>query len=179
MAPVSKRSLSALEKVIDGIPEQVDTFRNQSMSQRKHRSKERSLFRKFLAKLAGPDKEDQVAFMVNQAQVISSKTYVKAVLKSIPEIPDYLTLQKKNRPTYAHVHSLIDKILPIAAGSEEINSQKRVFESRWEFLHKQRYEPTTMTIKSVKKVIETKFEGKNERIEFYLNQARNIDIYAY
>ena len=147
--------------MIDGIPEQVDTFRNQSMSQRKHRSKERSLFRKFLAKLAGPDKEDQVAFMVYQAQVISSKTYVKAVLKSIPEIPDYLTLQKKNRPTYAHVHSLIDKILPIAAGSEEINSQKRVFESRWEFLHKQRYEPTTMTIKSVKKVIETKFEGKN------------------
>ena len=92
MAPLPAWLLLSLKEVIDRIPEQAQTYKNQTESQQNKRSKERSLFRKFLAKLAGNDKEDQVAFLVNQAKVISRKTYIKAMLQSIPKQPDYLTI---------------------------------------------------------------------------------------
>ena len=71
---------------------------------------------------------------------------IRKLIESIPVPPDYDTLEKKNRPAHAPVHSLIDKILPIAASSENILSQKKVFENRWEFMHKQPYVPTTMIV---------------------------------
>ena len=77
-----------------------------------------------MAKLAGEDKKDQIAFMVDRARKMSSKTYMKAVLESIPEWPSYLTLEK-----YTYVLSLINQLLPIAAGSENSLSQKKVFKS--------------------------------------------------
>ena len=122
--------MSNLELAIDEIPKQDSPFKNQSSAQLKNRTRERSLFRKLAAKLAGEEKGDQVAFMINQSRKVSSKTYVKDVLKSIPKLPDYVELEKKNRQTHAHVHSLIDQILRIAAGSENIESQKKVFENR-------------------------------------------------
>ena len=81
MPPLTKANLSALEKAIDEIPDQTIAFRNQSQYHYKKRTLERNLFRKLLTKLAGGDKEDKIAFLVNQAQLISRKTYVKAVLK--------------------------------------------------------------------------------------------------
>ena len=93
-------------------------------------SRERNLFRQLLAKLAGEDKDEQVEFLVHHARKISRKTYIKVVLESIPDPPDYITLEKKHRQTHVSVHSLIDKILRVAAGSENIQSQKKVFENR-------------------------------------------------
>ena len=130
MAPLTTGMLSSLKQAIDKIPKQDNPFRNQTASELKHRSKERNLFRKLLAKLAGEDKDEQVEFLVHHARKISRKTYIKVVLESIPDPPDYITLEKKHRQTHASVHSLIDKILRVAAGSENIQSQKKVFENR-------------------------------------------------
>ena len=169
MAPVTAKMLSNLEEAIDQIPNQD---RNQTPRQFRKRAGLRLLFRKLLVKLAGEDKDEQVAFMVHQARKVSSKTYIKAVLESIPNQPDYVTLDKKNRPTYFPVRSLLDEILPIAAGTENIPSQKKLFENRWEFMHKEPYVPTTMTVRFIRKVIEAKFNSIDEQIDFYLSQAR-------
>ena len=179
MPPLTKANLSALEKAIDEIPDQTIAFRNQSQYHYKKRTLERNLFRKLLTKLAGGDKEDKIAFLVNQAQLISRKTYVKAVLESIPKQPDYSTLEKKNRPTHAHIHKLIDQLLPIVAGSRDILSQKRVFESRWQYLHNMPYIPTKMSLNSIEKAIELKFEDRNERIKFFMSQARKVNKKSY
>ena len=179
MAPLTTGMLSSLKQAIDKIPKQDNPFRNQTASELKHRSKERNLFRKLLAKLAGADKDNQVAFLVTKARRICSKTYMKVVLESIPNQPDYLTIEKKNRQTFAPVHSLIDEILRIAAGSGNIVSQKKIFESRWEVMHKELYVATSMTVRSIIKVIEEKFGRRDERIDFYLVKAREINIKSY
>ena len=71
MAPLTTGMLSSLEQAIEQIPKQDKPFRNQSPNELKHRSKERKLFRKLLAKLAGEDPDQQVAFLANQARKIS------------------------------------------------------------------------------------------------------------
>ena len=179
MAPLTTGMLSNLERAIDQIPNQDCPFRNQSWNQLKHRARERHLFRKLVAKLAGEEKDDQVAFMINQSRRVSRTTYVKAVLESIPKQPDYDSLEKKNRQTHAHIHRLIDQILRIAAGSENIQSQKKIFENRWEYMHKQAYVPTTMSIKTIQKMTDAKFGSRDERINFYLSQARRINKKAF
>ena len=139
MAPLTATLLSSLEEVIDQIPDQTQSFRSQTQGQIRKRSKERTVFRRFLAKLSGDDKNDQIAFLINQAQKISRRTYVKVALHSIQKPPDYATLQKRSRETHAHIYQLIDEILPIAAGSTSLISQMRVFENRWKFLHNESF----------------------------------------
>ena len=95
MAPLTTGMLSSLKQAIDKIPKQDNPFRNQTPSELRYRSRQRNLFRQLLAKLAGEDKDEQVALLVNQARKISKKTYVKIVLESIPDPPDYNTLEKK------------------------------------------------------------------------------------
>ena len=136
MAPLTSVMLSSLQQVIKKIPDQLNAFRSQLPNQTTERSKELKLFRALLAKLAGNDKNHQTAFLVSQAHKICRTTYVQVALESIPAPPNYATLPKKNRGTYAHVHGLIDKVLPIAAGSTSLNSQRLVFKNRWKLLHK-------------------------------------------
>ena len=152
MPPLTKGFLSSLHKVLDKIPDQVDSFQSLSQYQVEKRSKDRKMFRKLLSKLSGNDKDDQIAFLINEARTISSQTYVKVALKSIPRPPDYATLLKKNRQTHARVHQLIDEILPIAAGSTSLISQKSVFENRWNFLHKEPF--LQSSIKSLSNPVE-------------------------
>lgn len=130
MPPLTTLMLSNLGRAIDQIPDQIDSFLDQSEIQKRLRSEERKLFRKLVSKLAGNDKDHQTAFLINQARKISRTTYVQVALDSVPKLPDYAELEKKNRKTYAHVHNLIDKILPIAAGSGSLQSQRKVFENR-------------------------------------------------
>ena len=80
MAPLTTGMLSSLEQAIDQIPNQDISYRNQSTCQLKQRTRERLLFRKLVAKLAGEEKDDQVAFMINQSRRVSNKTYVNVVL---------------------------------------------------------------------------------------------------
>lgn len=174
MAPLTKGMLASLGKAIDQIPEHTDAFRNQSKRFYKARRKERSLFRKLVAKLGGTDKEEQIAFLIDQARKISSTTYIKAALKSISPPPDYGTLPKTQRQNYAHLHQLVDQILPIAAGSESTLSQKMLFESRWSFVHKEPYVPTNISIKSLCKALESKFDNKNDLIELYMTRAKTV-----
>ena len=95
MAPLTTAMLSSLKQAIDEMPSEPCPFRNITPSALKKRKKFCVLFRKLLAKLAGDDIDEQIAFMVKQMRKISSKTYVKAVLESIPDPPDYNTLEKK------------------------------------------------------------------------------------
>ena len=46
-------------------------------------------------------------------------------------------------------------------------------------MHKEPYVPTTMTVRSIRKVIEAKFNSRDEQIDFYLSQARKINIKVY
>ena len=68
MAPLTKGMLASLGKAIDQIPEQTDAFRNQPKRFYEARKKERSLFRKLVAKLVGVDKEEQIVFLMDQAR---------------------------------------------------------------------------------------------------------------
>ena len=117
MPPLTTLMLSYLGQAIDQIPDQIDSFGDQSEVHKRKRSAERKLFRRLVSKLAGNDKEHQTAFLINQAQKISRTSYVQVALDSLAKPQDYAELNKKNRKTHAHVHNLIDKILPIAAGS--------------------------------------------------------------
>ena len=122
MPPLTTLMLSNGGRAIDQIiPNQIDSFGDQSEIQKRLRSEERKLFRKLVSKLAGNFKDHQTAFLINQARKISRTTYVQVALDSVPKIPDYAELEKKNRKTSAHVHNLIDKILPLSAGSQSFH----------------------------------------------------------
>ena len=174
MPPLTQGILLSLGKTINQIPDQTDTFRNQPTSFHKRIFSENTLFRKLVAKLVGEDIEEQIAFLMHQARKMSSTTYIKAALKSIPPPPDYATLQKVQRQNYSHLHQLIDQIIPIAAGSESILSQKMLIENRWTFVHKEPYVPINMSLKSLRKAIEKKFNSKDEMIEYYMSRAQKL-----
>ena len=145
--------LSRLQEVIGQIPDRTDAFGDESDIEKRERCPERALFRQLVAKLAGKDKDQQTRFLITQARKISRNTYVQITLESIPKPPDYAELHKKNRKTYAHVHNVIDKVLPIAAGSDSLLSQKKIFENRWEFLHKERFMPSSTHFKELQTLI--------------------------
>ena len=111
MAPLTTLMLSNLGRAIDQIPDQIDSFGDQSEIQKRLRSKERKLLRKLVSKLAGNDKDHQTAFLINQARKISRTTCVQVALDSVPKLPDYAELEKKNRHcpphsvTYNHKHT--------------------------------------------------------------------------
>ena len=61
----------------------------------------------------------------------------------------------------------VDKILRTVAGSENIESKKKIFENRQKFMHNQAYVPITLTIKTIQKMTEAKFKSGDERIDFH------------
>ena len=130
MPPLTMLMLSRLQEVIGQIPDRTDAFGDESDIAKRERCPERALFRQLVAKLAGKDKDQQTRFLITQARKISRNTYVQITLESIPKPPDYAELHIKNRKTYAHVHNLIDKVIPIAAGSDSLLSQKKLLENR-------------------------------------------------
>ena len=105
MPPLTTLMLSNLGQAIDQIPDQIDSFGDQSEIQKRKRSAERKLFWRLVSKLAGNDKEHQTAFLINQAQKISRTSYVQVALDSLPKPPDYAELNKKYRKTHAHLHN--------------------------------------------------------------------------
>ena len=86
--------------------------------------KDRTFLRKLVSKVVGNNKEEQVELLAQQARKISSTTYVQAALKLIPAQPDFLSLKKNNLRHHAHVHNLIDLILPIAASSDLFSAKR-------------------------------------------------------
>ena len=93
MPPLTTPMLSNLGRAIDQIPDQIDSFGDQSEIQKRLRSEERKLCRKLVSKLAGNDKDHQTAFLINQARKISRTTYVQVALDSVPKLPDYAELE--------------------------------------------------------------------------------------
>lgn len=161
--------------------------------------KERTFFGKLVHKLVGDKKDEQVEFLVKQARKISRTTYIQIALNSIPLPPDYCSLQQRARRNHAHIHRLIDIILPIAAGSESPVSQKQVFQNRWLFLHNQPFISTQVTFQELQhsikaisnnteelwqtaelaiKLIPTKVDDskQNENIEQNINHERRGEI---
>ena len=98
-------------------------------------------------------KTDQVASLVNQARKIRSGTFIKQALKTIPVPPTYSSLDKKGRRKHASVHSLIDVILPIAAGSTSPVCQLELLKNRWKYIHKESLEKP-VTWKTLRSSIE-------------------------
>ena len=152
MSDVTRYSklLENLENLIHKLPGRTDSFRNQSKKKKEKTSKERALFRQLTVKLAGDNKDEQVAFLLSQAESITSKLeVVKASLNLIPKPPDFKELKKTSRRTYRGIYSLIDKIVPLAAGSTEPQSQLKLLEARWMHVHKLQLMPYTMNFKTL------------------------------
>ena len=145
-----KTLLQNLENCIRKFPGRTSSFRNQSKKQKEKISKERDLFRKLTVKFAGTNKDEQFAFLLSQAETISSKLdVVKASLNLIPKVPDFKELKKTNRKTYRGIYSLIDKIVSLAAGSDQPKNQLKLLEARWMHLHKLPLMPYTMNFKTL------------------------------
>ena len=94
MPPLTRKILSNLQNAIDNVPEQVNAFKTQSDSEKNERVKERKLFQKLLAKLAGNEKDGQLACLMEIARKINRKTYVQAAVESIPTTADYESREK-------------------------------------------------------------------------------------
>ena len=142
--------LQNLENCIRKFPGRTSSFRNQSKKQKEKTSKERDLFRKLTVKFAGTNKDEQVAFLLSQAETISSKLdVVKASLNLIPKLPDFKELKKTSRRSYRGIYSLIDKIVSLAAGSNQPQSQLKLLEARWMHVHKLPLMPYTMNFKTL------------------------------
>ena len=108
-----------------------------------------------MKKLAGDSPDDQVSFLIYQAQKLKSKAYVlQESLNTIPTPPDFETLAKKNRQPYNHIYRLIDNVLAKAAGSSSLKSQLKILEARWKYVHKQPLLPYTMNFKTLDSAIE-------------------------
>ena len=73
MAPLTTDELSTVQNAIDLLPEQDLPFRRQTtIYHRNVRVGERRIFSKLLARLAGREKEDQVAFLIDQTWVLQT-----------------------------------------------------------------------------------------------------------
>ena len=199
--------LKRFDDLIKKFPARDDPLQNESNNSRKRRSKERLLFRKLIAKLAGCSVHNQVAFLISQAQKLSSKVeVVEASLRSLPNPPDFMTLSKTNRRTYSMIHSLVDKVLPLAAGSTSPRSQLKLLEARFMFVHKQLLLPYTVNFKTLITLIDqlpwnVKEEGtplsqetrllqrllnkiiginnKQNQLKFLIHRAKAINKYSY
>ena len=68
---------------------------------------------------------------MHQARLINRRTYVTQALKTIPTLPEYSELTKNERRPFAHVHSLVENVLQIAAGSTSTEVQLKLLEDRW------------------------------------------------
>ena len=128
--------LENLQKLIHKFPGRTGSFRDQSKKKKEKTARERDLFRQLTVKLAGNNKDEQVAFLLSQAESISSKLeVVKASLNLIPKPPDFMELKKANRRAYSRIFSRIDQILPLVAGSSQPQRQLKLLEARWMHLH--------------------------------------------
>ena len=141
--------------------------------------KDRDLFRQLTVKLAGPSKGEQVAFLLSQAKKISSKSdVVKASLSLVSPPPDFKHLTKEKKRPYRSIYSLIDKILPLAAGSAEPQSQLKLLEARWKHVHKQPLMPYTMDFKTLLSSIDqltwTVIEDDNKLIQ---KQSHEVTLF--
>ena len=132
-----KRWWKVVEKAIKFLPEKSELIENQP-TQSETEVERRCEFLANLTKKIFSKKNEQVTSLLSQAQKISSTTCVQQVLKSIPIPPDYATLDKKQRRNYSHLHNLIDIILPLAAGSSSPESQLKLLENRWKYIHKEK-----------------------------------------
>ena len=113
---------------IDQIPWTVEEDDNKLVNKR---SNEVSLFRHLLKKLLGDNKQKQLtfleAFLLSQAETTSNKLHVvKASLNIILTPPDFINLKKANRRAYRGVYSLVDRIVSLAAGSSQPQSQLKL-----------------------------------------------------
>ena len=91
---------------------------------------------------------------MHQARLINRRTYVTQALKTIPTLPEYSELTKNERRPFAHVHSLVEKVLQIAAGSASKEVQLKLLEYRWLLTHKAAFKDK-FTWKSLKPAIES------------------------
>ena len=83
-----------------------------------------------LAKKIFNTKEEVITFYFTREKNLSDPKLVDLALKNMAVPPDYLTLSKDKRRIHADIHRLIDKILPIAAGSSSLNAQQKLIENR-------------------------------------------------
>ena len=117
MPPLTRSILSSLEQAINQVPEQLNAFRSQSDNEKNQRAKERKLFRKLLVKLAGIEKDDQLAFLVEVSRKINKKSYVQVTLDSIPTPPDYSSTEK---------NIIFRRMLAKLTGNEKVDQGARI-----------------------------------------------------
>ena len=141
-----------LAKVIERLPDKSDEKENELKLNTDDLDEKFKLATKLIKKIFYK-KTDRLNNVIKHAKKIGRSTYIEKALETIPVPPEYSSLNKKDRAKYSNVHSLLDIILPIAAGSSSPESQLMLLENRWKFIHNQPLKETTW--KTLKAVIET------------------------
>ena len=143
-----------LAKVIERLPDKSDEKENELKLNTDDLDEKFKLATK-LIKIFNK-KTDRLNNVIKHAKKISRSTYIEKALETIPVPPEYSSLNKKDGAKYSNVHSLLDIILPIVAGSSSPESQLKLLENRCKsilLLNNPLGESTTW--KTLKAVIET------------------------
>ena len=107
------------------------------------KSQETKLSKKLLEKLVGNCEEKQLTFLMNLAKGINGKTNILEALRTLPIARSYDLLTKNERRAYAYLHCLVDKVLPIVAGSTSKEVQRQILKDRWRLVHKENFEESS------------------------------------
>ena len=75
------------------------------------------------------NKNDMIELYMTRAKTVC-KSFLDVALKTVSSPPDYTSLDKKERRKYNYLHTLVDKVLPIAAGSIYPTAQLKLLERR-------------------------------------------------
>ena len=76
------------------------------------------------------NKIDVICFHIDNLSSINSGKFIRRALGNLEVTPDYKSLMKKDSHKYVDIHSLIDIIIPIAAGSTSSDVQLLLLEDR-------------------------------------------------
>ena len=153
--PEASPRLENVRTAIRELPDQLVGYSSQTSRQKRKKLVQRKIFRELLVKLAGSNVDDQITFLVDQAKTISKRTYVHVTLASMDVAPDFGTMTRDSRKYWRHIHKLVDKILPLAAGSATPNSQIKLLKVRWAVLHDNMTIPADYTWKTLSSAVAT------------------------
>ena len=122
--------MEIVELAINLIPTKPDqSAQSESIQPEPHYDRSCEILFKLAKKIFNTD-EEVITFYLTREQNLRGTKYVELALRSMAVPPDYMTLSKDKRRIHADIHRLIDKILPIAAGSSFLNVQRKLLENR-------------------------------------------------
>lgn len=121
----------AAELAINLIPAEVDELKRDESNKPDINSERKRAILLNLTEKIFSSKKEAINFYLTKEPSIKSTTYVKMALENLAVPPDFSKITNRlSRRKYADIYSLLDMILPIAAGSKSPSVQLSLIESR-------------------------------------------------